>query len=136
MKMKFKEIDARNHIRVIYMAFFTSKEVNGLQEFGSFRKFLSLIKVSFLNRWVTLFWLAALHLSGQTASNLLRAILMFVSRYVSVTEMTTFCPKMPHLVFGFTLWIFLNAMYLYMLVWRKWPLFVRKRLKFFWTSCI
>ena len=49
-KSKFKEIEARKEIRVINMAFFTSKEVNGLQEFGNFRKFLSLIKVSFLNR--------------------------------------------------------------------------------------
>ena len=59
------------------MAFFTSKEVNGLQEFGNFRKFLYMIKVSFLNLCVTEFRLAALHLSGQTASSLLRAILMF-----------------------------------------------------------
>ena len=34
----------------------------------NFRKFLYLIKLSFLNRWVTEFRLAALHLSRQTAS--------------------------------------------------------------------
>ena len=49
-KSKFKEIEARKEIRVINMVFFTSKEVNGLQEFGNFKKFLYLIKMYFLNR--------------------------------------------------------------------------------------
>ena len=39
-KSKFTEIEARKEFRVINMAFFTSKEVNGLQEFGNSRKCL------------------------------------------------------------------------------------------------
>ena len=76
-KSKFKEIEVRKKIRVIDMAFFTSKEFYGLQEFGNFRKFLYMIKLSFLNLCVTEFRLPALHLIGQTASDLLRATKMF-----------------------------------------------------------
>ena len=44
--------------------FSTSKVLNGLQNFGNFRQFLYLIKLSFLNLCVTEFRLAALHLTS------------------------------------------------------------------------
>ena len=59
-----------------------------------------------------------------------------VSRYVSVTKTDTFRPKTPHFMIRFTLWIFLNGMYLAIEVWQKRTPFARKCLQFFWTPCI
>ena len=59
-KLRFKEIEARKNVRVIYMAFLPQKRTQCFSKFGILSKLLALIELSFLNRWVTQFWLPAL----------------------------------------------------------------------------